>query len=246
MRRQFDSAALKAVLAALLVLASCVHSDTIAPDGATIDLSATPAQVVLSSGVQTSPVSILATVRDTVGVPLPGQDVRFTTSSGILDPPAGTPVTTDNDGNAIVTLTGATTGPTITAKSGKASATLTLNAGTGELSTILLSPSPLSISNCSDTKMLTATALGPSGTPVEGVSIAFVFVDTGATFLTGTFDPNPDVSDVNGEVVTTVTFVQTDCQTKCGSGNSCSGRIQAQTIGGGIKSNEVNIIDQVP
>ncbi len=88
-----------AALCATLILGACESGDVIAPDGSTIALSASPAQIVLAGGIQQDPVTIMATVFNSIGVPLSGQDVRFSTSSGVLDPPAGTPVTTDRFGN---------------------------------------------------------------------------------------------------------------------------------------------------
>ena len=247
MRRNFDRAARCAALAAGLVLAGCVHSDTIAPDGATIDLSATPAQIVLVSGSQSSPVTILATVRDMVGVPLPGQDVRFTTSSGVLDPIAGTPVRSDDNGNATVILTAATQGPTITANSGKATATLTLTAGTGALGSITLSPNPLTLNNCSNTFTLTATAFDPSNAPVSGIQIFFEFISPPSTAVTGSFTPSSGVSDVNGEVKVTLDIDDVSCSNQCiGTGKNCGVTLRARDQGGTILSNTVTLTDNVP
>src|SRR5580765_4194969 len=131
-------------LSGLLVLAavSCQSSETIAPDGSTISLAATPAVIVTSGGVQANDVSILATVRNSIGVALPGQDVRFTTTSGVLTPQAGLPVSSDKFGNAISVLTGATTTATIAATSGKATASISLQTTTCNISTVTLDGSP--------------------------------------------------------------------------------------------------------
>src|SRR5262245_49907342 len=153
---------LAAILAGgLLVLAvACDESETIAPDGSTITLNANPAQVIQDdSGQQIVDVMVVATVRNSIGVPLPGQDVRFTTNSGVLTPPGNTPIETDDLGNASCVLTDATVGPQITATSGKAAANITLSAAKGEVSSILLNISATDLNDCSDTFDLTATAL---------------------------------------------------------------------------------------
>src|SRR5207247_10766186 len=90
-------------------------------------MTANPASMILSGGVQVEPVTVVATVSNSIGVPLSGQDVRFTTTAGSLDPAAGSPVKTDSFGNATSILTDARQPPTITAKSGKATQTLQLH-----------------------------------------------------------------------------------------------------------------------
>jgi hypothetical protein len=237
-----------AVVLMTTLIVACQSSDVIAPDGATMTLSATPAQIVLENGVQKDDVAILATVFNAIGVPLPGQDVRFTTSSGVLDPPGGLPVTTDKFGNATTILTQATTGPQINARSGKVTATpLTLNAATGILSSISLNVLPnQTISACSNTFNLTATALDPSGTPIKGVTIVFDFGQTGATFVIGSFNPLQNPSDVSGEVDSTLDLDDNDCSTKC-AGKSCDGiEIKARDQSNTVSSSIVTIVDAVP
>ncbi len=245
-RRSTRLVLMAAALIPSLVTWSCESSETVAPEGATISLSANPAQIVLASGIQSQPVTLLATVRNVLGVPLPGQDVRFTTTSGVLDPLPGTPVETDANGNAFATLTQATQGPTIMASSGAASASLTLTAATGLLSTITLSPNSVVFNTCSDMPQLTATALDPDGNPIQGVSIEFIFVNPGMNTPQGSFNPSPGQSDAMGKVTTTLTFVVNDCQTKCGSGKTCTGTIQARNIGQTVTSNTATLTDAVP
>ena len=242
------SACRAGVVLGVILLAACKSGETIAPDASTITLTANPANIVLGAGgVQTSPVAILATVRNSIGVPLPKQDVRFTTSSGFLDPEAGTPVATDDNGNAICTLDGAAQGPTITATSGKATATLTLTAATGLLSTIVLNTSSTTaLINCStDSFSFTATANDPGGTGIKGVPITFSLVQD-PTAPTPTWTPGATItSDVNGNAATALSMGG-DCQSKCstGAGNNCKIVVQAQS--GTVKSNLVTIVDQVP
>jgi hypothetical protein len=239
-----------------LATAGCESSDTIAPEGSTIDMTASPAQIVLdTNNRQTSPVLILATVRSGIGVPLAGQDVRFTTNTGILTfpgtstPAAGIPVETDDDGNARVELNEATTSATITATSGKATDTLNLTAAKGEIAQILLTVTTASFTSCSDTLDMTATVLDAVGMPVENVSISFQSTTSGHPALS--FTNNPKLTDASGEVPSTMSFSnQTECQNKCGtdmSGNDqdCSFTIQAKTTFGTKTSNAVDITDLV-
>lgn len=238
---------LAAVLAAGLVALAlaCEDSETIAPDGSTISLVANPAQVIQDdAGMQIVDVTILATVRNSIGVPLPGQDVRFTTNSGVLTPPGGTPVETDDLGNATCVLTNATVGPQITANSGKATASLTLSAARGEVSSILLNISSTDLTDCSDTFDLTATALASDGTAVEGFQITFEFATVGDAFFTGNFVPTSGVTDMNGEVLSTLTPNLATCSARCEpTGMSCTSRIRAR--GGLIVSDEIEIVDQI-
>lgn len=238
---------LAAVLAGgLLVLAvACDESEVIAPDGSTITINPNPAQVIQDdAGKQIVDVQLVATVRNSIGVPLPGQDVRFTTNSGVLTPPGNTPIETDDLGNAACVLTEANVGPQITATSGKATANITLSAAKGEVSSILLNVSPSELNDCSDTFDLTATALASNGDPVEGFQISFEFATTGSTNFTGNFVPNSGVTDTLGEVTSTLTPNASTCADRCEpSGMSCTARIRAR--GGLIVSDEFEIVDQI-
>jgi hypothetical protein len=235
--------------ALLIVGLSCDHSETVAPDGSTITLTANPAQIVLVGGIQpdTAPVSILATVRDAIGVPLPGQDVRFTTTSGDLTPPGGNPVTTDKIGNAVTILNNVLVGPQLTATSGKATASLTLTASTGLIAQITLSSDSTAISSCNDTFEVTATALDPSGDPVGGVTIFFEIVHT-STVFNGPFSPSSSgqTDATTGEVKRTLSLDATSCEQNCQTpGKDCQGDIRATDQSKAIISNLVHIIDQI-
>ncbi len=218
-----------AVALVTILVAGCQKSDVIAPDGSTISLVSTPATLLLAGGKQASPATILATVSNSIGVPLSGQDVRFTTTSGTLDPVAGTPVRSDTQGNAISILTDATQGPTITAKSGKATQTLQVTTATCNLSKITFGPGPITLNNCTQTFDLTATAFDTAGNPCEGVFIIFSFVPTSTptTDITGSFNPLDAPTDVNGELTTTLTLDNNSCSSKCPGAQKCSGSIQA-------------------
>ncbi len=251
-KRVLSAILMTGICGILMTILACEDSDTIPPDGSTIVLSATPAQIVLDlNGVQSVPVTLLATVRNSLGIPLPGQDVRFTTTSGVLTPTSGTSVETGNDGNAISILEQATVGPTITATAGTAMDTLTLTAATGTLSSILLSPGPLNLSTCSDTFPMTATALNPQGDPIDGVTLFFEFVTSSMTEVTGMFSPVSGVSGsanpLSGEVTFDLIIDNPTCSTRCiGAGMDCSTTIQATDQGGTIISNPVTIQDQIP
>jgi hypothetical protein len=232
----------------LLAALACEDSETVAPPDSTITLSANPSQVVLVGGIQVAPVTVLATVRDSIGVPLPGQDVRFTTTSGSLSPVVGTPVSTDKLGNATSLLVNARVGPQITATSGKATANITLTAATGLVAQITLTAETTDLLTCSDTIDVTAKAIDPDGDPVGGVTIFFEIVNTGATAFTGTFTPSisGQTDDTTGEVTRTLDINDGTCATLCEpQGTDCRGRIRATDQGAVIVSNEVEILDQI-
>lgn len=113
-----------------------------------------------------------------------------------------------------------------------------------EVASIILAPSPLILTSCSDIFNLTATALDAHGQPVEGVVIQFV-IEAGATSVTGAFGPASGVSDASGVVTTTLILSPSDCETKCTSVNTCDGTVRAMTSDGTVLSNPVAIIDQV-
>jgi hypothetical protein len=247
--------ALAAALMAAAALTGCEDSEVVAPDGATVSLSANPAQIVLINGIQDSdvPVELIATVRSEIGVPLPGQDVRFETTSGVLSPKVGTPVSTDGYGNARSTLTLATSGPTITATSGKATDTLTLTAATGLLATIQLTPSTFTVNNCSDKPTFIATALDPDGQELDAVSLEIFVTNANlADVPIITFPDSPGQTGANsttgttaGQVKFTLNFDQNDCNDKCGSGKSCQAILQVRNLGGTVVSNTSTMTDAI-
>jgi len=234
-----------------LIVAGCDQSETIAPPDSTVTLNANPAQVILAGTPATqvnNPITIVATVRNSIGVPLPGQDVRFTTTSGTLTPPALQPVTTDDLGNATCALTFATTGPNITASSGKATASLQLTSANGQVAQILLDVQPADLTNCSSNDFtITATALDGTGKGVSGFTIIFEFAPSNPSgAFTGSFDPSQKVTDTNGEAVSTLRVNETTCNTNCvGTGKDCRARIRATSLGNLVSSTEFEILDQI-
>jgi hypothetical protein len=229
----------------ILTAGGCESTDVVAPDGSTITLSANPAVIVLSGGVQQSPVDITATVQNSIGVPLPDQDVRFTTSFGVLTPEAQTPVPTDDNGNATVVLTNATQAPSITARSGKASAMLSLQTATCNLQSITLNPSPLVLDNCNATFDLVVDATDTDGMPCASILVQIAFVPTGTmTDISGTFNPASARTDSAGQVMSTLTISNTSCSMLCEGGKTCTGQIRASS--GTTQSTLVTITDNVP
>jgi len=231
----------------LLGALACEDSEKVPPQDSTISLSANPAQVIIVSGQQLTPVTLIATVRNSIGVPLPDQDVRFTTTNGVLSPPAATPVRTDDIGNATSVLTGAAQGPSVTATAGKATVSLTLTAGSSAICFLTLTPStPQTITDCSDTFDFTVLAEDCSNKPVENVRVFLEFVPNGnPDALTG--NPNPDngVTDSAGEFTTTVSFLDQVCSDKCTDPKDCGTLIRAKDAAGFIFSNQVQILDGI-
>ena len=124
---------------------------------------------------------------------------------------------------------------------------LTLAAGSGLLSTIVLNTSgATNLVNCStDSFAFTATANDPGGTGIKGLPITFSIVPD-STAPSPTWTPGATITtDVNGDASTTLTM-GSDCQSKCstGAGKNCKIVVEAQS--GTVKSNPVTIVDQVP
>lgn len=232
----------------LLGALACDDSDTVPPADSTISLSANPAQVIIEGGQQVVPVTLIATVRNSIGVPLPGQDVRFTTTNGVLTPPPSTPIETDSIGNATAVLNGANQGPQVTATAGKATVSLTLTAGTAAVCFLTLSPSDAqTITDCSDEFEFTVLAEDCENMPVEGVRVFFELNNSGgnADAVTGTFNPS-NAATVAGEVTTTLTLNQTTCNNNCSDAmKDCGTTLRVRDQAGFIFSNEVTLIDGI-
>jgi hypothetical protein len=249
-RLKRSTAILLTFLAGGIFFVACHSSEVVAPTGATITLAANPATIILSNGVQAAPVNVLATVSDQVGVPLPGQDVRFTQTSGTLTPLAGTPVRTNSLGNALAVLTNATTTTTVTATSGKATATLSLQTASCAIQTIALNPLQVTFTSCSNTSPggnfpLTATVTDTTGKACQGISISFnVGPPPDSTNDSQVVvSPASGTTDANGVVTTSVTLDQGTCTTRC-TGKNCNTAGQAITAsGGGIQSAQSVVVN---
>jgi hypothetical protein len=252
-RLKRNTALLATFLAGALLVVACHSSEVVAPEGATISLSANPAQVIVQGGQQLAPIAIIATVRDAIGVPLPGQDVRFTTTNGVLTPQASTPVTTDKLGNAMAQLNGVQQAPQVTATSGKATANLSLTIGTAAICLIDVSPSgDQSLNACSDTIDFTVTVFDCSNKPVANTLMKFELVSGGNTnAVAGNFNPNSIQTDANGQATSTLTFDPSSCSSNCvgldnnNSPKQCDAQVSIHDASGLFTHTPIKIIDNI-
>jgi hypothetical protein len=270
------------ILACLLTipLTACEDSETIPPEGSTITMAANPTTVVLGPIPQCTTLlqqatcgtsEVIATVRNELGIPLPGQDVRFSNTAGQLFsggltnpvPAANLPIETDSFGNARVGLITATTS-TVTATSGNAtSEPLTLNTVQGNLSQIVLTidnsanslcagASSSNITSCNQEVCFSAEALDTSSMPIDGVTIVFSLENntTMGNTLNGTFIPSQVVTGAGGDpgIARTKFTLNADCPQECsvsGGGGSCRALIVAETQGG-FPSLPVELTTSIP
>jgi hypothetical protein len=265
-------------LVAVVLIAACSPSDKLPPKGSTITVAANPATIPLANspdclnllGVQTcGTANVVATVASELGVPLPDQDVRFSSTAGFLftgsptNPvlAANIPIRSDKFGNSTVELITSTTA-TVTAKSGQATAgTLTINTVQGNLSSILLnndttsngcSGSSTNLLSCSQIICLRATALDSSSKGVPGVILFFQLQNTtssdGKTFG-GQFSPSQSSTDASGNAFTQLQPDST-CPAQCSlsqnGGKSCTAQVTAATQGGAILSGPVQLTFSIP
>lgn len=232
----------------LLGAIACESSDKVPPADSTISLSANPAQIIIQDGLQIIPVTLIATVRNSIGVPLSGQDVRFTTTNGVLAPTASTPVRTDSLGNAFATLDGASQGPQVTATAGKATVSLTLTAGTAAVCFLTLSPSSAqTITDCNtDTFDFDVLAEDCDRQPVDGVRVFIEFVSPNKDAVAMNPSPSNGVTDASGLFTTTVSLDANSCNTLCSDPDKdCRTQIRAKDQAGFIFSNVVDILDGI-
>ena len=266
-----------AALVLAVVVAACESSEKIPPKGSTVTVGANPATIALGTpciGLPGVPscgdADIVATVWSELGIPLPDQDVRFSTTAGFLftgtklNPvdAANIPIRTDEFGNAHVNLVTSTTA-TVTARSGTASGTLTINTVAGNLSRIVLNfdttstgcPSDPDITDCDKTICVQAEAQESSGKTIEGVVIVFSLqnnVFDGNTFK-GNFVPTqtPTVAVPSGSTTyKALAQLKPDstCQDQCSAsqGKSCQAEVIATTQGGGFTSAGLPLAINVP
>ena len=249
---------LAALAAALLVTAGCNKGDQIAPEGATIDLAASQNPIPVPVD-ELGMSEIIATVSSQAGVPLPDQDVRFTSTAGELmdqpvdgDPVANIPIRTDSFGNAHVFLfTGKTT--TVTGRSGLATGSLTLDTVPADLNAITLNteqPSTDCLSStvftsCPQYLCLVAQAVTDEGTGIPGIVLKFVLYTTSSgddNPLSANFSINNYTTDSGGKVHTRFSLVGDTCGTQCPSGEEpCEGEIVASLPAGGFVSTAITI-----
>jgi len=137
MRRRW-TATILGLMVCLVTLAvtRCQSGDRIPPKGATIIVTGTPGTIPLGNSPECTSVLqvascgtsvITATVSSELGGPLPDQDVRFSSTAGLLftgslsspTPVGNVAIRTDNAGNARVNLVTSTTS-TVTAMNANA------------------------------------------------------------------------------------------------------------------------------
>ncbi len=270
--RLFPAAGVMLLAFALaLAAAACRGADQVAPADSTIVVAATPTTIVKSDdpncvvlgGGKCGTAQVVATVYSKAGVPLEAQDVRFSSTAGLLfqgtfsnpEPAANIPIRTNSIGNAIVFLaTGTTT--TVTARSGNATGDLTLNTVEGNISQIVLEVDTTSpgcdlssdlITSCSDQVCFKATAQESDGTPVQGVTIAFKLQNNsvGSNTFNASFTPVQATTDENGEAFTTLN-PQSDCPSECGGGKACQAEVVASLQGGLFASIPVVLSVNIP
>ena len=160
-----------------------------------IELTATPA-TILANGVATS--SLVATVEDTGGNPVPNAPVTWTADLGSLSSNSST---TDANGKARVTLKGATAGSAnvkASASAGASSTTVKLIADASSAKVIDLTATPATIlANGVATSSLVATVEDAGGNPVPNAPV------TWATDL-GSLSSNSSTTDANGKTQVTL------------------------------------------
>jgi hypothetical protein len=265
-------------LALVVVVAACESSDKIPPKGATMTVAANPATIPLAAAPECvsllgvpncGTADIVATVASELGLPLPDQDVRFSSTAGFLftgsitSPvdAANIPIRTDKFGNAAVNLITSTTA-TVTAKSGPASGTLTISAVSGNLSAILLNldttstgctSSSLTVQSCSQKICFVATAVDPTGKGIQGVVIEFKLqnnVSSDNKEFKGTFNPTSDTTVPGGNVTTEFTPDSGTCPAQCSTsqngGKTCTAQVIATTQGGTFQSSPLTLTINIP
>ena len=243
---------------ALALSAACRGADQVPPAGAVIDLAANPTTIVLIGGTGSS--EIVATVSSEVGVPLKNQDVRFTASAGSLftldgDSGANIPIRTDDLGNAHVTLVTTKT-TTVSARSGTADGTLTLDTVNGNIQAILLNQDTAgagclpdqTFTSCSDTLCIEAQAVDQDGNGLIGVVIVFALQNAENSMgdpIAGSFTPT-QATTVAGGFVRATFRLGSACPTVCGGGENCQGEIVAALQGGGFPSTPLIFDTSIP
>ncbi len=264
--------------AGLSFFAACNRGDQVAPEGATIGLAATPATIVKiddpdcigALGVSTcGTAEIVATVSSVAGVPLSDQDVRFTSTAGLLftgtlgsfQPANNVPIRTDDFGNAHVTLAASGT-TTVNARSGKATGSLNLIAVAGNISQIVLnvdttsagcSSSTVEIGSCSQEVCLEAQVLDNNGVGLANIVVLFELQNN--TVDSNTFEatftpPQPTTKDDPGGIdhgkAFTVLKPKNNCPTECGGGKACRAEVVATLQGGVFPSTPLVLTVDIP
>jgi hypothetical protein len=253
--RKGKMVAVLAMMAFVLPLAGCESGDPTAPADSTIEVSATPATVVVDPNAGISGVSLITGIlRAKNGTRLKDQEMTFTTSQGTLTDTdgdlinPGDPQLTDDSGVASAILTTTQTA-TVTARSGNITGTVTVQTASGEVSSIILNLSTTSVDDCDDTITVTARVVTSGGQPVAGLPVEF-FQNTPPSLHDGIFTNTVVISDAAGESTTTWRPSQATCLDDCSvatGGTNCDpmAEIQASDISKTIFSNIVTVNDDI-
>jgi len=210
------------MILAVLVSGSCENTDPIAPDGATMSLTASPNPIDLLVGNSTT---ITARIFSSAGVPVPdGTVIFFDSTVGQLSSLDAT----TQDGAATVTLTVSATGSaTVNATSGKSKGSLQIQitSGTPAIHLLDASPPPPTVElSCLDPVTLAGSVKDASNNPLPNLAVTFAItsstVDGTSASLLGFFSPNQAVTDSSGSYTVNFTYDLTSCQNNC-AGKSC-------------------------
>jgi hypothetical protein len=218
------SLAVTVILAGLTALpAGCTDVPLVAPSGTVMTLLATTnvlpingsadiIAVLLENGTTTGTGN---TTSVSAGTPVHnGTLVSFTTTLGRIEPAE---MKTSNGGQATVKLIadGRSGVATITAFSGGASKTLTVNIGAAAATRLLLSAVPTSLPANGGTSTITAQVQDQQGNPIQGVPVTFTTTAGALSIVTA-------VSDSSGNAKTTVTTAAAATVTASAGGGGTS------------------------
>jgi hypothetical protein len=227
----------RAVTASLLLilgfaLATCSKAPLVAPSGSTINLVATTNVLPVNGSTDITAVVIEAgststtggTTTTSGGTPVhDGTLVSFTTSLGTIQPANAH----TNNGAATVRLiaSGESGVATITAYSGAATKTLTLNIGAAAAARILVSANPQSLPPTGGVSTIVANVQDGQGNGIAGVPVNFA-VTTG----TGTLSNGLVVTDNSGTATTQLTATANTTVTASASGGTGAGSTLSGTV----------------
>jgi hypothetical protein len=209
-RLTLPAVVLSTLIGLALAAAGCVKTPLVAPSGTVITLipttnvlpvngSADIIALLIEQGTTTTPPAGGGTPAATPasGVPVHnGTVVTFTTTLGKVEPAEAK----TNAGQVTVKLLadGRSGVATITAYSGGATKTLTLNIGSAAATRISVTANPQSLPASGGTSTIAATVGDQQGNPIAGVTVTF-------STTAGTIGQTSAVTDANGIATTTIT-----------------------------------------
>lgn len=214
---------------ALLPLAACDKATPVAPEGATLTLSANPTSVSSTTG--TSTITVVA--RKANGTPLnPGTEIQLSTTLGTID----SVVRTNDSGVATAVLrgTGRAGMATVSATSGAiatpATVEITLGVAAGRVS-LQATPSTVSVTDLGDgaavAVRLLALVRDDQGQPLQDALVNFS-TETGVLQSGGAFKR----TDANGQASDTLTVRAPDVDALPPGATSFQVRAEASGAGG--------------